>query len=146
MKSHSKVTCLINHRTLIQQIRMQTLLAKFTDSMAEFGVESVAPHQFSAKCFARMTGSSLLIYLASSYLGRLREPPGPQRANLITAFNSRKYHYPNKTGGLNSRSPSTEWNRRPQPQIQRVPTQRKPAQYGEWFTDSSSPGLFMIGC
>ncbi|KAA0184818.1 SPRY domain containing protein [Fasciolopsis buskii] len=60
---------------------------------------------------------------------RLREPPGPQRANLITAFNSRKYHYPNKTGGLNSRSPSTEWNRRPQPQIQRVPTQRKPAQY-----------------
>ncbi|THD26896.1 SPRY domain containing protein [Fasciola hepatica] len=60
---------------------------------------------------------------------RLREPPGPQRANLTTAFNSRKYHYPDKSMGPNSRSPSTEWNRRPQPQIQRVPTQRKPAQY-----------------
>ncbi|VDP67291.1 unnamed protein product [Echinostoma caproni] len=60
---------------------------------------------------------------------RLRESPGPQRANLTSAFNARKYHYPEKGLGLNSRTPSTEWNRRPQPQIQRVPTQRKPAQY-----------------
>ncbi|CAH8602423.1 unnamed protein product [Dicrocoelium dendriticum] len=62
---------------------------------------------------------------------RLREPPGPRRPNLTSAFNTRKYHYSDKgLTGSQTMFPPNDWpTGRPQPAIQRVPTQRKPAHY-----------------
>ncbi|KAF8570826.1 hypothetical protein P879_00290 [Paragonimus westermani] len=61
---------------------------------------------------------------------RLRDAPGPQRANLVTGFNTRKYHYSDKTlSGSGMVAIDPDWPGRPQPRINRVKTQRKPAQY-----------------
>ncbi|TGZ75742.1 hypothetical protein CRM22_000226 [Opisthorchis felineus] len=61
---------------------------------------------------------------------RLRDSPTPQRPNLTTLFNSRKYHYPDKgICGSGTVFPSSDPTKRKQPRINRVQTQRKPAQF-----------------